>query len=92
MPLFTVTMRAGRSADETERLSRAIHAASVAAGYPANDLFQRLLSLEPSHFRVDPRYPALPKPRTGQMLIMSLRSWCHQVPRPSENERLSKAL
>jgi hypothetical protein len=41
MPLFTVTMRASRSADETESLSSAIHAASVAAGYPANDLFQR---------------------------------------------------
>ena len=46
MPLFTVTMRAGRSADETESLSSAIHAASVAVGYPANDLFQRLLSLD----------------------------------------------
>ena len=72
MPLFTVTLRAGRSADEIESLSRAIHAASVAAGYPANDLFQRLLALEPSHFRVDPRYPALPKPRTGQMLIIEV--------------------
>jgi hypothetical protein len=72
MPLFTVTMRAGRSADEIESLSSAIHAASVAAGYPANDLFQRFLSLEPSHFRVDPRYPALPKARTGQMLIIEV--------------------
>jgi phenylpyruvate tautomerase PptA (4-oxalocrotonate tautomerase family) len=72
MPLFTVTMRAGRSADELDSLSGAIHAASVAAGYPANDLFQRFLSLEPSHFRVDPRYPALPKPRTGQMLIIEV--------------------
>ena len=54
MPLFTVTMQAGRPAGEIESLSSAIHAASVAAGYPANDLFQRFLSLEPSHFRVDP--------------------------------------
>lgn len=72
MPLFTVTMRAGRSADEIDSLSSAIRAASVAAGYPANDLFQRFLSLEPGYFRVDPRYPALPKPRTGQMLIIEV--------------------
>src|ERR1700751_5996581 len=72
MPLITVTMRAGRSADETESLSRAIHAASIAAGYPADDLFPRFLSLEPGHFRVDPRYPALPKPRTGQMLLIEV--------------------
>ena len=72
MPLITVTMRAGRSADETESLSRAIHAASIAAGYPADDLFQRFLSLEPGHLRVDPRYPALPKPRTGQMLLIEV--------------------
>jgi hypothetical protein len=72
MPLFTVTLRAGRSAAEIESLSSAIHAASIAAGYPADDLFQRFLSLEPSHFRVDPRYPALPKPRTGQVLIIDV--------------------
>jgi hypothetical protein len=72
MPLFTVTMRAGRPADEIDSLSSAIHAASVAAGYPADDLFQRFLSLEQGHFRVDPRYPALAKPRTDQMLIIEV--------------------
>jgi len=72
MPLFTVTMRAGKPTDEIDSLSSAIHAASVAAGYPADDLFQRFLSLEPGHFRVDPRYPALAKPRTGQMLIIEV--------------------
>ena len=58
MPLFTVTMRSSRSADQKERLSRAIHAASIAAGYPEDDLFQRFLSLEPSDLRVDLYYPA----------------------------------
>jgi hypothetical protein len=72
MPLFTVTMRGGRTVDEVESLSRAIHAASVAAGYPADDLFQRFLYLEPGCFRVDPQYPALPKPRTGRMLIIEV--------------------
>jgi hypothetical protein len=43
MPLFTVTMKANRSAKEKDRLSRTIHAASVVAGYPEDDLFQRFL-------------------------------------------------
>ena len=46
MPLFTVTMMSDGSTNEKDRLSRAIHAASVAAGYPENDLFQRFLSME----------------------------------------------
>jgi hypothetical protein len=39
MPLFTVTMKSKRSTSEKDRLSRAIHAASIAAGYPEDDLF-----------------------------------------------------
>ena len=41
IPLFTVTMKSNGSTSEKDRLSRAIHAASIAAGYPADDLFQR---------------------------------------------------
>jgi hypothetical protein len=66
MPLFTVTMKSNRSTNEKGRLSRAIHAASIVAGYPEDDLFQRFLSLGPSDLRVDLYYPALPKPRTEQ--------------------------
>jgi hypothetical protein len=72
MPLFTVTMKANRSAKEKDSLSRAIHTASVAAGYPEEDLFQRFLSLDPSDLRVDPYYPALPKPRSDQMLMIEV--------------------
>jgi hypothetical protein len=72
MPLFTVTMKSNRSVNEKGRLSRAIHAASVVAGYPEDDLFQRFLSLDPSDLRVDPYYPALPKPRTDQMLMIEV--------------------
>jgi Tautomerase enzyme len=72
MPLFTVTMKSNGSTSETDRLSRAIHAASIAAGYPEDDLFQRFLSLGPSDFRVDLYYPALPKPRTDQMLMIEV--------------------
>ena len=70
--MFTVTMKSNRSTNEKDRLSRAIHAASIAAGYPEDDLFQRFLSLGPSDFRVDRYYPALPNPRTDQMLMIEV--------------------
>jgi hypothetical protein len=72
MPLFTVTMKSKRSTSVIDRLSRAIHAASTAAGYPEEDLFQRFLSLRPGDLRFDLHYPALPKPRTGQMLMIEV--------------------
>ena len=72
MPLFTVTMKSHESTSENDRLSRAIHAASIAAGYPEDDLFQRFLSLGPSDIRVDLYYPALPKPRTDRMLMIEV--------------------
>jgi hypothetical protein len=72
MPLFTVTMKSSESTSEKDRLSKAIHAASIAAGYPQNDLFQRFLSLGPSDFRVDLYYPGLPKPRTDQVLMIEV--------------------
>jgi hypothetical protein len=72
MPLFTVTMKSNGSTSEKDRLSRAIHAASIAAGYPEDDLFQRFLSLGPSDLRVDLYYPALPNPRTDQMLMIEV--------------------
>src|ERR1700730_17401545 len=72
MPLFTVTMKMNRTAKERDRLSRTIHAASVVAGYPEDDLFQRFISLDPSDLRVDPYYPALPKPRSDQILMIEV--------------------
>ena len=72
MPLFTVTMKYNESTNEKGRISKAIHAASIAAGYPENDLFQRFFLLESSDFRVDLFYPALPKPRTDQMLMIEV--------------------
>jgi hypothetical protein len=72
MPLFTVTIKSYRSTSEKERLSRAIRAASIAAGYPEDDFFQRFLSLGPSDFRVDLYYPELPRPRTDQMVMIEV--------------------
>ena len=70
--MFTVTMKFNGSTNGKDRISRAIHAASMAAGYPEDDLFQRFLSLGPGDFRVDPYYPALPKPRTDQILMIEV--------------------
>jgi phenylpyruvate tautomerase PptA (4-oxalocrotonate tautomerase family) len=72
MPLFTVTMKAGRTADEKSALSRAIHEASVKAGYPDDDMFQRFFCLEQADLKVDLTYPGLPKPRTDKMLMIEV--------------------
>jgi hypothetical protein len=72
--LFTVRMKSNGSTSDKDRLSRAILTASIAAGYPEDDLFQRFLSLGPSDLRVDRYYPALPKPRSDQMLVIVLVS------------------
>jgi hypothetical protein len=45
VPLFTVTMRSGRTVTEQDAISAAIHEASVSAGYPEDDHFQRFISL-----------------------------------------------
>jgi phenylpyruvate tautomerase PptA (4-oxalocrotonate tautomerase family) len=70
MPLFTVTLHAGRTSAEEDAISAAIHEASVSAGYPEEDFFQRFSSLEEADFRVSPRYPDLRKPRGNQVLMI----------------------
>ena len=72
MPLFTVTMKAGRAANEKDAISHAIHDASVKAGYPDDDMFQRFLCLEQADLRVDLNYPGLRKPRTEKMLMIEV--------------------
>jgi phenylpyruvate tautomerase PptA (4-oxalocrotonate tautomerase family) len=70
MPLFTVTLRAGRTTEEKDAISASLHDASVSAGYPENDFFQRFSSLEDADFRVSPQYPDLRKPRSGHVLMI----------------------
>jgi phenylpyruvate tautomerase PptA (4-oxalocrotonate tautomerase family) len=72
MPLFTVTMKAGAAADDKTAISRAIHEASVKAGYPDDDMFQRFFCLEQADLKVDLNYPDLPKPRTQKMLMIEV--------------------
>jgi phenylpyruvate tautomerase PptA (4-oxalocrotonate tautomerase family) len=72
MPLFTVTMRSGRTVAEKDAISAAIHEASVSAGYPDDDHFQRFISLEEADFRISPRYPDLQKPRSAHVLMIEV--------------------
>jgi hypothetical protein len=72
MPLFTITMRSGRRGADKGAVSAAIHAASVSAGYPQNDMFQRFFSLGVDDLLIDPTYPGLPKPRTDELLMIEI--------------------
>jgi phenylpyruvate tautomerase PptA (4-oxalocrotonate tautomerase family) len=72
MPLFTVTLRSGRTVTGKDAISAAIHEASVSAGYPEDDHFQRFISLEEADFRFSPRYPDLQKPRSEHVLMIEV--------------------
>jgi hypothetical protein len=65
-------MGSGRSGVEKNAISQAIHHASVSAGYPDDDMFQRFLCLEPDDLKIDPYYPGLAKSRTGKMLMVEV--------------------
>jgi len=69
MPLFTVTLRANHSLDK-KQLSSAIHAAVVKTGYPANDFFQRFITLDAEDFYLDATYPDLDKPRSHNVVFL----------------------
>jgi len=72
MPLFTVTMRSGRTVREKDAISAAIHEASVSAGYPEGDHFHRFISLEEVDLRISPLYPDLRKPRSEDVLMIEV--------------------
>ncbi|PXX07344.1 tautomerase family protein [Mycolicibacterium moriokaense] len=57
---------------EKDAVSAAIHEASVSAGYPEDDHFQRFISLEGDDLRVSPLYPDLQKPRTERVLMIEV--------------------
>jgi phenylpyruvate tautomerase PptA (4-oxalocrotonate tautomerase family) len=72
MPLFTVTMRSGRTVTEKNAISAAIHEASVSAGYPQDDHFQRFITLQEADLRISPLYPDLPKPRSKDVMMVEV--------------------
>ena len=72
MPLVTLTLRPGKSAQFKTQVLGAVHAALVAAGVPEKDRFHRVLELGPDDFRYDPEYPDLQKPRTGDFVLVEI--------------------
>jgi phenylpyruvate tautomerase PptA (4-oxalocrotonate tautomerase family) len=70
VPLFTITLRSGRSQEEKDAICAAIHQASVSAGYPEDDHFQRFLALDDADLHVSPLYPDLQKPRSVDVLLI----------------------
>jgi hypothetical protein len=65
-------MRSGRTVGEKDVISAALHDASVRAGYPEDDYFQRFISLEEVDLRVSPLYPDLQKPRSEHVLMIEV--------------------
>ena len=59
MPLVTLTIRKGKSAEFKTAVFAAVHGALVASGVPEKDRFQRVLELSADDFRFDPDYPDL---------------------------------
>ncbi|MBN3726976.1 tautomerase family protein [Burkholderia sp. Ac-20379] len=71
MPFYTLTLMQG-SYDTPDTLLGAIRSANIAAGYPADDVFQRVVALPPSHLVIDKRYPDLPRDRSARLLTFEI--------------------
>jgi phenylpyruvate tautomerase PptA (4-oxalocrotonate tautomerase family) len=72
MPLVTVTLRKGKSAEFKSAVLSAVHRALVASGVPEADRFQRVLELGPDDFRFDPTYPDASAPRTDDFVLIEV--------------------
>ena len=72
MPLVTVTLRKGKSAEFKSAVLSAVHRALVASGVPEADRFQRVLQLGPDDFRFDPAYPDSSTPRTDDFAVIEV--------------------
>jgi len=72
MPLVTVTLRRPRDAAFKRALLDTVHAALVEAGVPQADRFQRVLTLAPEDFIVDPRYPDIASDRDQDFVLIEI--------------------
>jgi len=72
MPLVTLTIRKGKSAEFKSAILSAVHNALIASGVPEKDRFQRVLELGPDDFRFDPEYPDLSSPRTDEFVLIEI--------------------
>jgi phenylpyruvate tautomerase PptA (4-oxalocrotonate tautomerase family) len=72
MPLVTVTLREGKSAEFKSAVLEAVHHALIGAGVPEKDRFQRVLELAPQDFRFDTEYPDLTMRRTDDFVLIEI--------------------
>ena len=72
MPLVTLTVREGKSAEFKTAVLGAVHQALVISGVPEKDRFQRVLVLGPDDFRFDAEYPDLSSPRTSDFVLIEI--------------------
>jgi phenylpyruvate tautomerase PptA (4-oxalocrotonate tautomerase family) len=72
MPLVTLTVRKPKNAAFKSSVLDGIHAALVASGVPADDLFQRVLELDAENFRFDPSYPGLATARGEDFVLVEI--------------------
>jgi len=72
MPLVTVTLRKGKSAEFKSAVLSAVHRALIASGVPEADRFQRVLELGPDDFRFDPSYPDVSAARTDDFVLIEV--------------------
>ena len=72
MPLVTVTLRKGKTAEFKTQVLGAVHGALVASGVPETDRFQRVHELSEEDFRFDSTYPNLTQPRTADFVLIEI--------------------
>jgi phenylpyruvate tautomerase PptA (4-oxalocrotonate tautomerase family) len=72
MPLVTLTVRKGKSAEFKSAVLSAVHNALVASGVPEKDRFQRVLELGPDDFRFDADYPDLTSRRNNDFVLIEI--------------------
>ena len=72
MPLVTLTVREGKTAEFKSSVLGVVHSALVASGVPEKDRFHRVLELGAEDFRFDQNYPDLTSPRTDDFVLIEI--------------------
>ena len=72
MPLVTLTVRAGKTAQWNHAILDGVHRALVASGVPEADKFQRVIELSETDFRFDASYPDAATPRNQDFALIEV--------------------
>ncbi len=72
MPLVTLTVRRPKDAGFKNAVLDSVHAALLTSGVPKDDLFHRVLELDASDFRFDPKYPDVASQRDDRFVLIEI--------------------